>query len=236
LFFFAFFFIIIVDKLLSCHIPSWAPTTSWVQLGRSTILSTLDPDHALTVLFLETHKRTSQWVTYHGIALARTRLTSKFRWNPKPEYTYKAYKILTPGRCGILQSTSLKGPTSSQTHFRPGIGSYTKLSHPDPGPNHTLTVLFLGTHTRTSQWHNIVRFGPRPRPHDFVSGNSHENFPVDHPSWDCSRANSLNFGVLTKPEASELPKSLVLGRDGNIHIRLIGSTPLGDVGSHNPPL
>ena len=43
---------------------------------------------------------------------------------------------------------------------------------------------------------------------------------------------SLNFGVPTEPEASELPKGLVLGRDGNIHIRI---TPLGDVGSHNPP-
>ena len=36
-------------------------------------------------------------------------------------------------------------------------------------------------------------------------------------------------------EASELPKSLVLGRDENIHIRLTRSTPLGDVGSYNPP-
>ena len=36
-------------------------------------------------------------------------------------------------------------------------------------------------------------------------------------------------------EVSELLKGLVLGRDGNIHIRLIGSTPLGDVGSYNPP-
>ena len=33
-----------------------------------------------------------------------------------------------------------------------------------------------------------------------------------------------------KPEASELPKSLALGRDENIHIR---TTPLGDVASHN---
>ena len=33
-------------------------------------------------------------------------------------------------------------------------------------------------------------------------------------------------------EASELPKGLALGRDDNIHIRI---TPLGDVGSHNPP-
>ena len=29
-----------------------------------------------------------------------------------------------------------------------------------------------------------------------------------------------------------LPKGLALGRDENIHIRI---TPLGDVGSHNPP-
>ncbi|RXH96416.1 hypothetical protein DVH24_008920, partial [Malus domestica] len=40
---------------------------------------------------------------------------------------------------------------------------------------------------------------------------------------------SLNFGVPTEPEASELPKDLVLGRDGNIHIRI---TPLGDTGSY----
>ncbi|KAM2022092.1 hypothetical protein ACFX16_044032 [Malus domestica] len=35
-----------------------------------------------------------------------------------------------------------------------------------------------------------------------------------------------------EPEASELPKGLVLGRDGNIHLRI---TSLGDVGCHNPP-
>ena len=33
-----------------------------------------------------------------------------------------------------------------------------------------------------------------------------------------------------EPEASELPKGLVLGKDENIHIRI---TPLGDVGCHN---
>ncbi|CAN6714584.1 unnamed protein product [Malus baccata var. baccata] len=65
--------------------------------------------------------------------------------------------------------------------------------------------------------------------HSFVSGNSHKNFPTGHPSWKCSRANSLNFGVPMKSEASELPKGLVLGRDENIHIRLTRSTPLGDV-------
>ena len=87
----------------------------------------------------------------------------------------------------------------------------------------------------TPPWHDIVCFGPRPRPHGFVSRNSHENFPVSHPSWDCSRANSLNFGVPVESKANELPKSLVLGRDGNIHIRLTGSTTLGDVRSYNPP-
>ena len=35
-----------------------------------------------------------------------------------------------------------------------------------------------------------------------------------------------------EPEASELPKGLVLGRDGNIHIRLTWSTPLSDAGSY----
>ncbi|KAM1318229.1 hypothetical protein ACFX13_003522 [Malus domestica] len=55
---------------------------------------------------------------------------------------------------------------------------------------------------------------------------------MGHPSWECSRPNSLNFRVPMEPEANELPKGLVLGRDGNIHIRLIGSTPLGDVGCY----
>ncbi|KAB2605296.1 TMV resistance protein N-like [Pyrus ussuriensis x Pyrus communis] len=36
-------------------------------------------------------------------------------------------------------------------------------------------------------------------------------------------------------EASELPKGLVLGRDGNIHIRLTESSSLDDVGSYNAP-
>ncbi|RXI06670.1 hypothetical protein DVH24_025806 [Malus domestica] len=56
---------------------------------------------------------------------------------------------------------------------------------------------------------------------------------MGHPSWDCSRANSLNFRVPTEAEASELPKGLVLGRDENIHIRLIGSSSLDDVRSYN---
>ncbi|KAM1347885.1 hypothetical protein ACFX2H_036764 [Malus domestica] len=72
------------------------------------------------------------------------------------------------------------------------------------GPDHTLTVLFLGTHTSTSQW-------------------------VTHHGSDLVRY-SLNFGVSMEPKASELLKGLVLGRDENIHLRI---TPLGDVGCYN---
>ncbi|CAN6685774.1 unnamed protein product [Malus baccata var. baccata] len=96
-----------------------------------TIFSALGPDHALTILSLGTHMRTFQWITHPGITLARTRLTSEFPWNPK-----LAYRIHSPGRCGILQSTPLRGPTSSSAHFRPGIGSDTKLLHPSLGAHH----------------------------------------------------------------------------------------------------
>ncbi|RXI01548.1 hypothetical protein DVH24_014897 [Malus domestica] len=61
-----------------------APTTSRARLHYSMILSVLGPDHALMVLFLRTHTITSQWVTHHGMALVRTRLTLEFRWNLKP--------------------------------------------------------------------------------------------------------------------------------------------------------
>ncbi|RXI05080.1 hypothetical protein DVH24_006337 [Malus domestica] len=75
----------------------------------------LTPRHALTILFLETHKRSSQWVTNPGNALARTRLTSEFQWNPKSVSsqnvscyrrwvcTYKAHHPLSVSRCGMLQ-------------------------------------------------------------------------------------------------------------------------------------
>ena len=85
----------------------------------------------------------------------------------------------------MLQSTPLKGPTSSSAH---------------------LAVLFLGTHEQLSSgWYGIAL-----------------------------ALFSLNFGVPMEPEASELPKGLMLGRDGNIHIRI---TPLGDVGCYRdcPP-
>ncbi|KAB2619736.1 hypothetical protein D8674_041250 [Pyrus ussuriensis x Pyrus communis] len=72
------------------------------------------------------------------------------------------------------------------------------------GPNHALTILFLGTHTRTSQW--VTHYG------------------------NALARYSLNFEVPMEPEASELPKSLMLGKDENIHIRI---TPLGHVGFYS---
>ncbi|KAM1014235.1 hypothetical protein ACFX14_044235 [Malus domestica] len=66
------------------------PTISQTRLCRSIILFDLGPDQAHTVLFLGTHMRTSQWVTHFGNALARTRLTSEFRWNPKLVSSQKA--------------------------------------------------------------------------------------------------------------------------------------------------
>ncbi|RXH73916.1 hypothetical protein DVH24_016738 [Malus domestica] len=71
-----------------------------------------------------------------------------------------------------------------------------------------------------------------PFPHGFIFGNSRATSQwVTHPG-SALASFSLNFGVPTEPEASELPKGLVLGRDGNIHLRI---TPLGDVGCYNPP-
>ncbi|RXH76226.1 hypothetical protein DVH24_019114 [Malus domestica] len=61
-----------------CHIPARSLTTSRARLRRNTILFVLGPNHALMVLFLGTHSKTSQWVTHSKIALARTRLTSEF--------------------------------------------------------------------------------------------------------------------------------------------------------------
>ncbi|RXH79292.1 hypothetical protein DVH24_040439 [Malus domestica] len=84
------------------------------------------------------------------------------------------------------------------------ISHDTDLSHPGPGPTTSGARLRLNT---------IL----------FVLGPDHAltNFLMDHPSWDCSRANSLNFEVPTESEASELPKDLVLRRYENIHMRLI---------------
>ncbi|CAN6723636.1 unnamed protein product [Malus baccata var. baccata] len=48
----------------------------------------------------------------------------------------KGLRIHSHGRYGMLQSTHLTGLTSSSAHFQPGIGSDTKLSHPDPSTHH----------------------------------------------------------------------------------------------------
>ncbi|RXI09897.1 hypothetical protein DVH24_030250 [Malus domestica] len=68
------------------------------------------------------------------------------------------------------------------------------------GPDHSLTVLFLGTHKRTFQW--VIHL------------------------WIALARTRLTSKFL--PRSSELPKGIVLGRDRNMHIRLTGSTPLGD--------
>ncbi|RXH85503.1 hypothetical protein DVH24_009324 [Malus domestica] len=57
---------------------------------------------------------------------------------------------------------------------------------------------------------------------------------LGHPSWECSRPNSLNFGVPMESEASEFQKCLVLYGDEHVHIRHITPFPLVDVGCYNP--
>ncbi|KAB2601656.1 S ribonuclease [Pyrus ussuriensis x Pyrus communis] len=83
--------------------------------------------------------------------------------------SYRSRNMSHPGLGGTISLASL--------HHRSTILSAL-------GPNHALTVLFLGTHTRTSQW-------------------------VTHPGSALVRY-SLNFGVPIEPETSELPKCLVL--------------------------
>ncbi|RXH81914.1 hypothetical protein DVH24_036255 [Malus domestica] len=69
-----------------------------------------------------------------------------------------------------------------------------------------------------------------PFPHGFVFGNSRATSQwVIHPE-SALTSFSLNFEVPTEPEASELPKGLVLGRDVNMRLRI---TPLNDVGCYN---
>ncbi|RXH70448.1 hypothetical protein DVH24_007704, partial [Malus domestica] len=91
------------------------------------------PYHALMVLFLGTHTRTSQWVTHHGNALARTRLTLEFLQNPKPVSSQKAYMIhfLSDVRCNNPPPLGARSPRAA--HYRPEIGSDTELTHPSPG-------------------------------------------------------------------------------------------------------
>ncbi|RXH80868.1 hypothetical protein DVH24_004782 [Malus domestica] len=68
-------------KHFHCHIPDW--------LRCSTILSVLGLPFPHG--FVSGNSRaTSEWVTHPRIALTRTPLTSKFRWNPKPVSSQKA--------------------------------------------------------------------------------------------------------------------------------------------------
>ncbi|KAM1736911.1 hypothetical protein ACFX12_015215 [Malus domestica] len=71
-----------------------------------------------------------------------------------------------------------------------------------------------------------------PFPHGFVFGNSRATSQWITHLGSAMTSFSLNFKVPTEPEASELPKCLVLGRDENIHLRI---TPLGDMRCYNPP-
>ncbi|CAN6679423.1 unnamed protein product [Malus baccata var. baccata] len=57
---------------------------------RSTILSALGPDHALTVLFLGTHEQLPSGSPILGVLWPPSRLTSEFRRNPKPVSSQKA--------------------------------------------------------------------------------------------------------------------------------------------------
>ncbi|RXH93683.1 hypothetical protein DVH24_014259 [Malus domestica] len=125
--------------------------------------------------------------------------------------------------CGTLffPSSGLKSPAS---FIFINLLNPTVTSRPRPRPHPELDSIVV----------RYCQFWAPTTPSHFVFWNSHENFSVGHPYWDYSRSNSLNFGVPMEPEANELPKGLVLGRDENIHIRPRGSTPLGDVGCNNP--
>ncbi|RXH88434.1 hypothetical protein DVH24_000033 [Malus domestica] len=57
---------------------------------RSTILSALGTDHALTVLFLGTHEQLPNGSPILGVLWPPSRLTSEFLRNPKPVSSQKA--------------------------------------------------------------------------------------------------------------------------------------------------
>ncbi|KAM1340538.1 hypothetical protein ACFX2H_038912 [Malus domestica] len=57
---------------------------------RSTILSALGSDHALTVLFLGTHEQLPSGSPILGVLWPPSRLTSEFLRNPKPVSSQKA--------------------------------------------------------------------------------------------------------------------------------------------------
>lgn len=64
----------------------------------------------------------------------------------------------------------------------------------------------------------------------------HKNFLVDHPSLDCSRSNSFNFGVPMNFEASEVSKGLVVNGGEHVYIRHITFSLLIDVRCCRPSM
>ncbi|CAN6722037.1 unnamed protein product [Malus baccata var. baccata] len=197
---------------------------------RSTILSALDIDYALTDLFLRTSQwvtpimrlpaldidyaltdlflKTSQWVTHHEIALARYSLNFGVPTESEASELPKGLAMWD------LTIHPPQGPDVPVSTPQPRLGSDTNrhisglLHHRSTilsalGPDYAFTILFLGTHTRTFQW-------------------------VTHHGIALVRY-SFNFRVPMESETSELSKGLVLDRDKNIHLRI---TPLGDVGSY----
>ena len=215
------------EYVILCHIPARAHTISRARLCHSTILSALGPGHALTVLFLGTHaSRTFQWVTHPGNALApyllnfgvpmepeanelpkglvlgrneniHVRLTRSTplgdvgSYNPRPLGARRPRRHTSGQGLALIPNCHIQARAPTTSRAR--LRRSTILSA--LGPGHALTVLFLGTHaSRTFQW-------------------------VTHPG-NALAPYSLNFGVLMEPEANELPKGLMLGRDGNIHVRL----------------
>ncbi|TQD75892.1 hypothetical protein C1H46_038573 [Malus baccata] len=81
----------------------------------------------------------------------------------------------------------------------------------------------LGTHHISGLASAVARYCPLwalTTPSRFCFWELTRELPSGSPIMDCTCANSLNFRVPMEPEASELPKSLVLGKDENIHIKL----------------
>ncbi|KAM1527371.1 hypothetical protein ACFX11_016976 [Malus domestica] len=115
------------------------------------ILSVLGPDHALKVLFLGIQTKTSQWVTHHRIALARTRLTSEFQWNPKLVSSQKisCYMEVGPDVLVGTLAPNARVAIIPFYHLPDQLSRSTILFA--LGPNHAHTVSFLGAQMRTSQ-------------------------------------------------------------------------------------
>ncbi|CAN6680172.1 unnamed protein product [Malus baccata var. baccata] len=148
----------------------------------------------------------------------------------------------------MLQSTPFKGPTSSSAHIQPWIGSDTKLSHFGPSPHHITEKKTIRAWSGPKA-NNIVLRGPTSssayiRPGLALIPNCH--IPACVPTTSLARLHRSTILSSLSPDhtltvlflgthmrtSQWLPKGLVLGRDGNIHIRLTGSTPLGDVGCY----